>query len=96
MAPYNSENFSLFGGDWKKSSNQAAVTRRVKRIFSSPTYNQMAESDGDFALIELDSPMPITDCIWLDDSKAVFVFFVLNNGNGFCAIPIYVGGCISI
>lgn len=53
----------IVSGDWKKSSNQAAVTRRVKRIFSSPTYNQMAESDGDFALIELDSPMPITDCI---------------------------------
>lgn len=53
----------IVSGDWRKSSSNQAVTRRVKKVYSSPTYNVMAESDGDFALIQLDQPMPITDCI---------------------------------
>mmetsp|Transcript_88816 Transcript_88816/g.108644 ORF Transcript_88816/g.108644 Transcript_88816/m.108644 type:complete len:417 (+) Transcript_88816:85-1335(+) len=53
----------VVSGDWKRSLDEGAVTRRVKRMFSSPSYNVQVESDSDFALIELDEPMPITDCI---------------------------------
>ena len=56
-------NKDAVAGDWKRSLDQGAVTRKVKRIYSSPSYNVQVESDSDFALIELDEAMPITDCI---------------------------------
>lgn len=53
----------VVSGDWKRDVDQSAVTRRVKKIYSNPSYNVQVESDSDFALIELDAPMPITECI---------------------------------
>lgn len=52
----------VVSGDWKRDLN-SAVTRRVKKIYSNPSYNVQVESDSAFALIELDAPMPITECI---------------------------------
>eukprot|EP00438_Fugacium_kawagutii_P010927 Skav211538 [mRNA] locus=scaffold352:473524:478241:- [translate_table: standard] len=55
-------NLRVVAGDWRRSfESPGVVTRSVKKIFSSPSYN--VESDNDFALIELDAPMPVTDCI---------------------------------
>ena len=28
------------GGDWKRDLDESAVTRRVKKIYSNPSYNQ--------------------------------------------------------
>ncbi|CAK8990807.1 Transmembrane protease serine 9 (Polyserase-I) (Polyserine protease 1) (Polyserase-1) [Cleaved into: Serase-1 [Durusdinium trenchii] len=58
----------VVAGDWKQFSNEEAasgmsVERRVRQIFTHPLYSKEASSDFDFALLELDKEMPMSDCI---------------------------------
>eukprot|EP00439_Symbiodinium_sp_Y106_P082174 s348_g21.t1 len=58
----------IVAGDWKLYSDDEAVTgqsieRRITRVFSHPQYDDAAESDFDMALVELDKPFPINECI---------------------------------
>ncbi|CAJ1455472.1 unnamed protein product [Effrenium voratum] len=53
----------VVAGDWKQSSSEDKVMRRVKKVFSIPSYDVAAKSDNDFALLQLDKPVPINECI---------------------------------
>lgn len=58
----------IVAGDWKQYSDDEAVKgqsieRRIKRVFSHPHYDDAADSDFDVALVELDKPFPINECI---------------------------------
>mmetsp|Transcript_26199 Transcript_26199/g.60687 ORF Transcript_26199/g.60687 Transcript_26199/m.60687 type:complete len:420 (-) Transcript_26199:371-1630(-) len=58
----------IVAGDWKQWSDDEAVSgqsveRLIQRVFTHPQYDDFADSDFDMALLELDKPMPINDCI---------------------------------
>ncbi|CAE7306257.1 mdn1 [Symbiodinium natans] len=70
----------VVAGDWKQYSDDEAVRgqsveRRIKRVFSHPQYDDAFDSDFDMAVLELDKPFPINECIGvaclptMDDDK---------------------------
>jgi len=46
-----------------RSKNAGEQARRSKRIIKHPNYNQPVEKANDIALIQLESPMEMTDCV---------------------------------
>lgn len=52
--------FNQFSDD--EAANGISVERRVQGIYTHPMYNKVT-SDFDFALVELDKEVPISDCI---------------------------------
>jgi len=52
--------FNQFSDD--EAANGISVERRVQGIYTQPMYNKVT-SDFDFALVELDKEVPISDCI---------------------------------
>ena len=59
----NSDIWSPYFRSMSQEASRAVSLRPFGQVYSSPTYNVLAQSDGDFALMQLDTPMPITDCI---------------------------------
>eukprot|EP00435_Cladocopium_sp_Y103_P052471 s643_g16.t1 len=57
----------VVAGEWNHAlkAPDSITQRNVTRIIKHPRYSSEAPSDYDFALLELDKPMPINECIGL-------------------------------
>lgn len=60
-------NLRIGAGKWERGENadesDSSVERRIKKIFTHPLYEENVVHDYDFALLKLDKPVPINDCI---------------------------------